>query len=731
MNKFKVIQRESNLEMHMYNGSLDAYLILDDIRVNDIIEYEYTLQGENPIYEGKFQASFSLQYGVPVKHLNVKILYPSNQPVFYKTLPSTLPSQLKESTGKWERSNLDFVQWEANDLPGVINESNQSEWYISYPFAIVSEYKTWQEVGAWASRVFSMEKQSLPQDFKDQIARWKKSSSNTKEVIDSVLLFVKDKIRYMGIEIGTSAIKPTAPSKVFERRFGDCKDKSVFLAAAIKELGYQAHPALVNSYSKSAIGQWLPAGIAFNHCIVHAVINDKEYWFDPTISGQRGTFSELYTPNYKLAFVVSPNSTELKQISGSRASGIKITEDFYVSDFGGNVVFKVETEYKGIEADQQRNLFKADLEEVKRSYENYYSSRYKNIKIINLSVEDFPASNTFVVKDEYEIEEFWTRDSTKTDNIVVAELYPQVVGEKLNTSTTANRTTPFRLEYPLIIEQNTTIHLPVDWPTDVKPIFYDNKYFKLDHKVENSGKKLFVKTFYTTNAEEVAPEDFKKFNQEQTHISNNLGLELTYNLDFDQKVAESSGKNWLLMVMFFMFLVFSGMACYRLYYYNPAPALEEPEGWAIGGWLFLIAFGLSLSPFRILFDVFWTNDSFNLTVWDNISNPKSSGYNPALTIVFVFELFVNAFMIAYAILLNVLFYKRRTSLPRLIIYMYVGSLAFSIISELYCIAIVDDFQPFEDLKQYLSLCMGVFVFVPYFHYSNRVKHTFSERLGNK
>jgi hypothetical protein len=48
LSRVKTVQQEKELDRFLYNGSLTAVLILNDIRMNDIVEYSYTLKGFSP-----------------------------------------------------------------------------------------------------------------------------------------------------------------------------------------------------------------------------------------------------------------------------------------------------------------------------------------------------------------------------------------------------------------------------------------------------------------------------------------------------------------------------------------------------------------------------------------------------------------------------------------------------------------------------------------------------------
>ncbi|MFX4929726.1 transglutaminase-like domain-containing protein, partial [Acinetobacter baumannii] len=54
------------------------------------------------------------------------------------------------------------------------------------------------------------------------------------------LQFVQEQIRYVSISIGPGAVRPADPATVLERRFGDCKDKTLLLVTILRALGIDA-----------------------------------------------------------------------------------------------------------------------------------------------------------------------------------------------------------------------------------------------------------------------------------------------------------------------------------------------------------------------------------------------------------------------------------------------------------------------------------------------------------
>ena len=203
-------------------------------------------------------------------------------------------------------------------MPAVEPEDAAPSWFDPFPGVQISEFESWSDVVNWALPLYQV-KQSPSGTLAQEIDRLKNSSDKPEARLISALRFVQDEIRYMGIELGPNSHQPNQPSTVFERRFGDCKDKSLLLSSILNSIGIEAHPALVNTEAKSSLSAWQPTPIAFDHCIVQAKIAGKTYWIDPTISMQRGQLDQYYAPDYALALVIRDGGHELERIPLSKS----------------------------------------------------------------------------------------------------------------------------------------------------------------------------------------------------------------------------------------------------------------------------------------------------------------------------------------------------------------------------------------------------------------------------
>ena len=83
--KMSLLNRETELENQIYNGSLTLNILIDDIQTGDSIDYSFTRYGNNPVYKNIFAYSRSLSFSVPVRDQFVRILWGKKNPLLLST----------------------------------------------------------------------------------------------------------------------------------------------------------------------------------------------------------------------------------------------------------------------------------------------------------------------------------------------------------------------------------------------------------------------------------------------------------------------------------------------------------------------------------------------------------------------------------------------------------------------------------------------------------------------
>lgn len=132
----------------------------------------------------------------------------------------------------------------------------------------------------------------------------------------------------------------------------------------------------------------------------------------------------------------------------------------------------------------------------------------------------------------------------------------------------------------------------------------------------------------------------------------------------------------------------------------------------IGGWLILPAIGMVLGPIVGVVGLVFALGLYSRVV--------QAGYGG----VFAVELLVGAVLLAFAIYVAVLFFRKQRKAPRMIIILLAAGLGTDLF--LLVVELAASAQVFaaESLKQLVRDMIGAAIWIPYFRVSKRVKATF-------
>lgn len=698
-------QRETNLERSLYDGSLTSVVNLTDVREGDIMEYAYTIKGFNPVNKGNYATVFYQQYTLPVDRIYSRLITSKAKKVYYKNFNGA-----KEPVLKNNGNDTEYV-WDNNGLEHMSYDTNVPYWYNNQPRVSVSTFPDWETVGTLLNPLYQVDN-----NIKTPIAI-DRALDSEEDIILKLIRFVQDEIRYLGFEAGIGAYKPNSPSTVLNRRYGDCKDKSLLLSSLLQNAGVTAHPILVSTQASVDMDELPPSHYLFNHCIVYLEYLGKPYYIDPTISNQGGNLSRISTPDYKFGFVLREDSKSLTPIPKANTPSIRIVEDIVIDSIGGSASFTVQTEYTGGKADYMRSYFKSSTEEsINKEYVTYYSNLYPSITStdkVSYNDESRPWENIFTTHESYYIENIW--DSDGTDAGLYFETYALVLESLINFTKSAKRDMPYYASAPFNYEQVTRIMLPEPWNVDLADVTIDDDDFSYQKTVSHIGNLISINHNYKLGTEVIKGNKVPEFLAKHDKIKEQLGFQLTYN----PLGNATSNMSWLSLFLAFACIITGILGAIGLYYkYNPDP--KGSEGIQIGGWLVLPAIGLVLTPFVLLFQIFGEN-YFHKDIWKGF---HEAGYEnaDALNLYLGLEFSYNILLFIYTILLILLFFKKRSNVPMLMVYFYGTNLAMIVFGSFVLNQSgIDDPSFIQDL---FRSALSAAIWIPYFLVSQRVKNTF-------
>lgn len=612
LSALRVLQRERELEALIFDGTRSAHAILPDVRVGDVVDVEYGLEGDNPVFGQRPFGAFQLQGGWPIRRLHARLAVEDGRAVQWQMHAGAPQPQRRMRDGREE-----FV-WDLPDVPGARTDAQVPEWFDAYPYAEWSTWSGWSEVAAWASALYALPG-TLPDTVRDQAARIAAQAHAPAERLLAALRFVQGEVRYLGIEMGPASHAPSAPARVLERRFGDCKDKSLLLVALLRELGIEARPLLVHTRLRHATAERLPGPGAFNHAIVQARLDGATVHVDPTRRPQRGRLATIYQPDYGAALVVDPATRALQPMPPERvpARRVKMEIDAHAG-LDQPVTLVVRTSMQGAAAEAMRDrLAGGGRDELQQDYLNYYAGVYPGIRVdAPLFVIDEVEANELTLVERYRTDRFWPRVEERMRR--EAHLVVPDVGQFLREPQETLRRSPLALPHPVDVEQVTVIDLPpLGWKLKDRQLAVDDPAFSYRHAEAFDGRKVTVTDRFRSLADHVPLDRLDGYLENRRRAADAVGY-LLYIGDraapvvAERRVAgaavEAAGPlthrgavmlermNWpvaLLAAGWFVLLV---RAALRIARWQPQPPALPPERHDGGVWLMLVVCGFTVAP---------------------------------------------------------------------------------------------------------------------------------------
>src|SRR5690606_27535495 len=152
LSDFKLIQKETGADRHIYDGAISALLHLSDVQKNDIIDYSYTIKGFNPVYGKHFSGFLYHKIQAKVERFNYRVLVSAGQPLTIENNGHS--NQPKKSS----ENGMDIYQWNHDGLQAVSFDVNVPYWSALYPMTSYSSFQDWKSVVDWALPLYNYSK---------------------------------------------------------------------------------------------------------------------------------------------------------------------------------------------------------------------------------------------------------------------------------------------------------------------------------------------------------------------------------------------------------------------------------------------------------------------------------------------------------------------------------------------------------------------------------------------
>jgi lipoprotein NlpI/transglutaminase-like putative cysteine protease len=455
----RFLQRETGLERGVYSGEVTASILVSDLRVGDTLEYSYSVYGQNPVFVGKFLGASSWDQPYPTAVRRVVFNERDGRHIAWRlnggnAAKSILP---RESVQDGYRR----LVFEERSLPKVTAEPFAPRDYSAYRWLQFSEFASWRDVSAWASELFRV-KDGLNEPLTALLAGWREKKTDDERAA-AALEFVQSDIRFFSISMGESSHRPTQPDVVLERRYGDCKDKTLLLLTLLHALGISSKPVLLELGRRKGLDSLLPSPQLFDHAIVQATVGGRDYYLDPTRLGQRGRLNGMgQVHDGTQILVVAPETRAISSITTPNIAELThsdASEVVTLPNFNADAQLRSRQVWRGLAAEAYRiGQERVPRDQIIKSMTDAMEARYPGAKMTeDLHINDDQNNNVVSIEATYTIPKL----ALERDGNWIVRYVPTNIKGVLPLLASSSRTAPLQLPmYPYGASYSFEITLP-------------------------------------------------------------------------------------------------------------------------------------------------------------------------------------------------------------------------------------------------------------------------------
>ena len=520
----RFLQRETGLEQGVYSGEVTASVLVSDLRVGDTLEYAYSLHGQNPVFGGKFVETASWDQVSSTALRRIVLNHRVGRQISWRVIGDrkskpVVPTEVVRGEMRrlvFEERSIAKVDMEPSTPPDYLA-------YLAYRRMQFSEFSGWDDVVAWASRLFQRQGE-LSQDVREVIEKLRQRPTDEDRVVGA-LEFVQSEIRYFSVSLGESSHRPTQPDVVVKQRYGDCKDKSLLLMTLLEALGIPSKPVLVAIGMRKGLDNVLPSPELFNHAIVQVTVNGKVFYLDPTLLGQHGRLERMgQIHEGTQVLIVAPESRQLSSIASTNARDLvrsEVAETVTLPKFNADGQLQVRQVWRGSMAEALRIMQQRLLpNELVRSVGEAMETRYPGAKLLGEpDILDDRSNNVFSMTAQYAVPKL----AMEHGAYWYVRFSPGNMIGVLATPPSSTRTSPLQLP---VFPYDARYTFEVKFPAEVNVISLPrantvgNKYFNYTVKSSFRGSTSKNVIELATFADQVEISDLKKYSEDMRSLTN-------------------------------------------------------------------------------------------------------------------------------------------------------------------------------------------------------------------
>jgi len=281
--KFETLRRERGLERRLLDGRLTATVAVPGLEVGDVLRVAHSITVDDQALGDEMQA-FQPLPAAPFRVGTARAImsWPQDAEIWFDAEDDV---ELGEAAA---RDGYMFIEVA---LPIAKREDMPSDAPSRFKRPAIlraGSFENWEELSRVLEPHFTKAAQLKEGGaLVGEAERIMAQSSDPLKRTELAVRLVQDQVSYLLNGLDGGNYLPQSAGETWDKRYGDCKAKSVLLLALLQHMGIDADVVLVQTRGGDAVRELLPLPGAFNHMIVRANIGGIDYWLDGTRTATR------------------------------------------------------------------------------------------------------------------------------------------------------------------------------------------------------------------------------------------------------------------------------------------------------------------------------------------------------------------------------------------------------------------------------------------------------------
>jgi len=306
-----------------------------------------------------------------------------------------------------------IYRWVARDLQRPEVQGRMPARAEFAPVVDVTTFPDWDAFAGWWWDF--IEKEFVTTEaMREKVAELVAGRTTERERIEAIARFVGQEIRYNAWAFGTHGYEPYSAATIFERRFGDCKDKSILLRQMLAEIDVEAIPVLIKAEYFRADEPLQSAMVGlFNHCIAYLPATDERegQYLDATADLNPIDYLRADDQGARVLHVDEAGGT-LHDIPYAPAAENTLLRSYDVTlSPGGAARVELVDESTGLYGVRLRTRYGGEQGDIERNLSKELASSFGTIEIIDVVTSDLEdIGEAARLATSFEAGELWSRD---------------------------------------------------------------------------------------------------------------------------------------------------------------------------------------------------------------------------------------------------------------------------------------------------------------------------------